>query len=42
MDARKTEGGNPVTPKADSVRDVWVALLAEIIVAAVREGQANG
>jgi hypothetical protein len=42
MDARPTEECNPVTSKADSARDLWVALIAEVVVAAVRkEGQAN-
>jgi len=42
MDARPAEGRNPGTSEADSARDVWVELLTEIIVAAVRkEGETN-
>jgi hypothetical protein len=42
MDTRPAEGRNPGTSKADSSRDLWVELLAEIIVAAVRkEGESN-
>jgi hypothetical protein len=42
MDARPTEECNPVTLKADSVRDIWVALISEVILVALRkEDQAN-
>ncbi len=42
MDTRPAEGRNPNPSKVDSSRDVWVELLAEIIVAAVRkEGETN-
>ena len=42
MDTRPAEGCNPGPSKADSARDVWVELLTEIIVAAVRkEGETN-